>query len=150
MNKTPKYYALGLRLGITSTDEVQNWVNREISEKENPSDQLIELAYIKKDNIHELYHALLEIKDDTDTYQIIKQLLTEINNKKLESIEFCRDLARNLYSIWVENDYKAPDELKEIGFFDDEFDLAAIGSYGTLGEVHEDFKRFVNSFASNS
>lgn len=150
MEKTPKYFAIGLRLGIIDPIEVQDWVNKELFREESPSDQLLELAYTKSDQVHELYHTLLEMKDDSNTYEIVRKLLGTIKEEKVESLNFCRDLARNLYGIWVDNDYKSPDDLSEIGFFDDAFDLADIGSYGTLDEVHSDFRRFVASFKRGS
>lgn len=146
---SPKYFSIGLRLGICESKEVQAWVNEEIEKAENPPEQLIELAYIKESDVYGLYSALDNMPDTSETYDVVRKLLGNIKPEKLNSIEFCRRLAECLYSLWVENDYTSPEDLNAIGFFDDEYALAAQGTYGTLEEWHNDLKSFVSSFVKN-
>lgn len=145
MERTPKYFALGLRLGILTPADVQQWVNEQI-EKGIQSSELIELAYTKESDVQDTYSILSGMPDSSDTYEVLRYLLGCVRLEDLESVGFCRQLAAHLFNLWVENDYRAPKDLEVIGFFDDEYALAAEGIYGTLREWHEDFKAFVSSF----
>ena len=138
---------MGLRLGILDVNDIQSWVNAEIAKTETPSDELIELAYSNNDSIQNIYSMLSGMENESKDYEVIRQLLSQVKEEQLANIEFCRRLAECLYSVWVDNDYEAPDDLNLIGFLDDEYSLASQGMYGTLEEWHSEFKSFVNQFA---
>jgi hypothetical protein len=46
-------------------------------------------------------------------------------------------------------DYEAPDDLTEIGFLDDAYSLADNGTYGTMDEWHNDFKKLISTFKTD-
>jgi hypothetical protein len=146
MERTAKYYAMGLRLGILGKKDIQSWVDTEIRKSDVPSNDFIELAYSANESIQNLYSMLCSIKDESDTYVVLRALLSEVKEEQLASIEFCRRLAECLYRVWVDNDYQAPGDLSLIGFFDDEYALASQEIYGSLEKWHNEFKGFVESF----
>ena len=146
METSPKFYALGLRLGILGENDVQSWVNREIETCDAPSEIIMELAFSPKSGIQNAYSLLSSIPDESDQFEVLRKLLSAVSDADLENLEFCGALAEKLYSIWVEADYRAPEDLNLIGFFDDEYSLAQQGLYGSLDEWHEEFKRFLRGF----
>ena len=137
---------MGLRLGILDVNDVQSWVNAEIAKTQTPSDVLIDLAYSGSESIQNIYSMLSGMEDGSNIYEVLRGLLSEVKEDQLISVEFCRRLAECLYGVWVDNDYKAPEDLNLIGFLDDEYSLASQGIYGTLEEWHSEFKSFIHSF----
>lgn len=146
MESSSKYYAMGLRLGILSAEDIQLWVNSEIAKTPNPSEAFIQLAFSTSASTQDIYSILSSLNDSSDDFDVLRRLLSRINEKDLEDINFCHRLAECLYGIWVDNDYLAPEDLNLIGFLDDEYDLASQGIYGTLERWHNDFKSFVQKF----
>ena len=146
MERTAKYYAMGLRLGILGKRDIQSWVDSEIRKTDAPSNDFIALAYSANESIQNLYSMLCSIEDESDAYVVVRALLGEVKEEQLANIEFCRRLAECLYYVWVDNDYQAPDDLNSIGFFDDEYALASQGIYGSLEKWHNEFNVFVESF----
>jgi hypothetical protein len=59
-----------------------------------------------------------------------------------------RDLARALYGIYVKCDYDVPGTLRDIGWFDDAFDLAAQGAFGSVEDVQQQLVEFTKQFAN--
>lgn len=147
---TPKYLATGLRLGLVDATEVQCWVNEQIINQEVPSDAMLSLAYTKAEDIHGLYNILNELAGDADEFESVRLLLADIEPVKLESIEFCRHLAKCLFFIWADHGYTAPDDLNEIGFLEDEYVMAQNGTFGTVGEWHVNFKDFIGNVRTNT
>jgi hypothetical protein len=150
MDKSPKYFIIGLTLGLVNTSDVQLWVDEQIEASEEPNEELLDLAFIDKSNVKELLSKLSYIDDERDDFEILRILIAGIGNDRLANINFCSRLATELYVYYVEHDYKVPEDFREIGFFDDSYDLAKNGTYGTLESWHSDFKHFANSFSRNS
>ena len=148
MDTSAKYHEMGLLLGILKPTDVQLWVDDQISKADEPSEILIELAFAGN-SVNELISLLSQLKTNTDDYTIIKQLLADIKDEDILDIEFCRRLADSLYNLYVQNDYEAPDDLTEIAFFDDGYELAEKGLYGTIDSWHSEFKSFVKAFKAS-
>lgn len=146
MEPSPKFYGMGLWLGILSPNDIQSWVNTEITNSSNPSDIFIELAYSSNKGVKDIYSLVSSIDDPSEDYRVLRNLLGFIKDSDLDNLEFCRKLARGLYDIWSQNNYESPDDLKLIGFLDDEYSLAAQGINGTLDGWHIAIKEFVHGF----
>jgi len=149
MESSAKYYAMGLRLGVLDANDIQSWVDAEISQSDEPPEVFIKLAYSTKDNVQDIYSIISAIEDSADQFDVLRKLLGQVKDVDIENLEFCRQLAEKFYSIWVENDYETPEDLKLIGFLDDDYILASQGTYGTLEGWHNEFKNFVRSFRKN-
>lgn len=147
---TSRYFATGIRLGLVSASDVQAWVNSQIQNTKIPSDELIQLAYVKETDIHDMFGILSAMPDETDEYDAVRQNLKEIKTEELNSIEFCWRLTQCLYSVWAEHDYTAPDDLTAIGLLEDEYRMTTNGALGTVEEWHSNFKEFILSLAETS
>ena len=145
----PKYQALGLKLGILVSKDIQAWVDARILDSEFPSDQLIDLAYSQDNNRFDLYSALLQINDNGDKYEIVRTLLSKVTDSDLDQIKYCRMLAKSLEHFSIDCDYDVPDDLNPIYGFDDEYSLAEQGIYSSLKVWHKDFKEFIKGFREN-
>ncbi len=146
MTASLRFYALGLRLGIVDISEVQSWVNSVISKTDNPTDEILDLAYASSKILKDVYSLLTRIPDDTDHFELLRILLGRVSDDDLEDIGFCRHLAKKLYDLWAESDYSAPEDLQSMGLFDDEYILAEQENYGILEEWHVNFHHFVKEF----
>jgi hypothetical protein len=147
--KSPKYFILGLKLGLVDGDQVQNWVNEQIETTDSPTGTILDLAYLDRSNVKEIHSKLLSIPDDRDEFDALRDLLSIVTDPQLEDLEFCKRLARDLYGICAQNNYECPDDLKEIMFLDDAFCLAIQNTHGTLDEAHKSLVKFVKSFRKN-
>ncbi len=146
MESSPKFYAMGLWLGVLNSDNVQAWVNAEIASSSDPAEIFIELAYSGNKGVKDIYSLISSIKDSSEDYDVLRRLLGIIKNSDLENLEFCRGLARGLYDIWSQNNYESPEDLNLIGFLDDEYSLASQGTYVTMEDWHNNIQEFVHGF----
>ncbi len=149
MRESPKYFALGLKLGLLDSNQVQNWVTEQIRSSDSPSDMILDLAYLNNTNVKETYSKLLAIPDDRDDFDVLRCLLSNVQDTQLKDLDFCKQLAKNLYAIYAQNEYKCPNDFNEIGFLDDAFCLAIQKTYGTLEDAHKSLIEFVDSFRQN-
>ena len=150
MDKSAKYFIIGLKLGLLKSNDVQSWVDEQIDASDEPDEALLDLAFIDNNNVKELVSKLSYIVDDRDDFEVIRILMAGIEEDRLSDVSFCSRLATDLYGFYVQHDYEVPDDFNEIGFFDDGYDLAKSGTYGTLDSWHNDFKNFAISFRNNS
>ena len=146
MRKSPKYYSLGLRLGLLVPSQVQDWVTEEIHASECPASQILDLAYLGSTDPKEMVSILTSMSDSADDFDVLRNLLSDLDLNRLGDIHFCGRLAGKLYEIYCGADYTCPKDLGRIADFDAEFDLAFEGTGGDPSEVHEDFKGFIRSF----
>jgi len=145
MIESANYYKIALNLGLLKTTDVQSWVNDQILAGVEPADKFIEIAYLKESNLLDTIHMLSEIDDNTDNFQIVRCLLNKIKIDQLQDIEFCIKLSKCLYNFVVEHDFDVPEDLYDMMFFDEEYELAIDGVYGTLETWHKEFLEFISS-----
>lgn len=74
MEVSPKYFVIGLTLGILNTQDVQDWVNEKIAKESNPSEELIEMTFTKNNDIHGLISILSLLPDSNNEYEIVRKL----------------------------------------------------------------------------
>ena len=149
MQESPKYYALGLKLGLLGESEIQDWVNEQIRMSETPADNILDLAYSSNSDVKEIYSQLTAMPDDRTDFDVLRSLLPLVQDSQLNDLDFCRQLANNLYVVFGDNDYKCPKDFNEIGFLDDSFCLAIQKTYGTLEDAQKALVEFVKSFRKN-
>jgi len=149
MRESPKYISLGLRLGLLDGNQIQDWVTEQIRTSDSPPDMILDLAYLDTSNLKEMYSKLQAMPDDRDDFDALRSLLSNVRNTQLKDLDFCKQLAKDLYAIYADNDYKCPDYFNEIAFLDDAFCLAIQKTYGSLEEAHKGLTEFVGSFRQN-
>ena len=137
---------MGLRLGLLDPSQVQKWVDEQILKDQDPSDELLDLAFLGTDNVHELISSLRATRDETEDFDVLRKLLSELDGFPFENIDACAKLAKDLYGILCDYDYQCPEDFNFIYHFDDAFDLALRGTWGNPAEVQKDFKDTIESF----
>lgn len=85
--ESPKYFAVGLELGLVDGAQVQNWVNEQIRSTESPPDDILDLAYIDSSDVNKLYSKLLSIPDARDQYDVLRDLLANVTDSQLQDLE---------------------------------------------------------------
>ncbi len=145
----PKYQSLGLKLGMFSLQDIQNWVDARIMESESPSNSLIDLAFSKQEKGFNIHTALLNISDAGDKYEIVRRLLSKVTDSELDDLDHCRNLSEALENFGIDCDYDVPEDLNPIYGFDDEYRLAEQGVYSTINKWHKEFVSFVQGFREN-
>jgi hypothetical protein len=146
VNESPKYFALGLKLGLIDSGQVQTWVDEQIRLSESPSEELLNLAYMRTENEKEAYSLLSSMPDDTCDFDALRNLFSNLENFPFENINACANLAKNLYHILCEHDYKCPDDFSSVHHLDDAFFVALNDTRGNSCEVQNEFKEFIGSF----
>lgn len=136
---------MGFRLGIYNLDEIVEWVTLEIGKANEPSDELLDLSLATTKGMHDTYSALYKLNNSPENDLTLIEVLSEIHKNDLNSITFCRDLAKKLYTYYVDQNYEVNSKLDEIGFLDDGYDLALQGITETIEEWHERFKEFIKN-----
>ncbi len=101
MEASAKYYMMGLELGILSLKDIQTWVDSNITNSENPPAIFIDLAFATKKDVKDTFSLLSRITDHSDPYGVLRKLLGIVKDEDLEDIEYCRQLAKRLYGVWV-------------------------------------------------
>ena len=148
-NITPKYLALGLRLGLCEPSDVQKWVNTEIEKQGIATGLFLELAFLKDSQVVDMYSILEKFDDSSDIFEVLRKLFEDVDISILEDIKFCKRLAECLEGIWIDNNYESPEEFAEIGFFDDGYFLASDGIGETPEQWHSSFIDFIKKFKIN-
>ncbi|MEW8000309.1 MAG: hypothetical protein AB2765_16215 [Candidatus Thiodiazotropha endolucinida] len=146
MERSPKYFAFGLRLGLIESQLVQEWVNEQITLSEVLSDELLDLSYIDNTRKKEMYSVLNAMPDENDDYEALRNLFSEVMKERLEDINYCAQLARELYLIFCAHKYECPDDFNFISHFDDAFSLAFQGILGDPEMVQMKFINHILSF----
>ena len=146
MKRSPKYFAFGLRLGLVEPTLVQEWVNEQISLSEAVSDELLDLAYIDSTRKKQMYSLLTAMPDENDDYEALRSLFSDVMKERLNDINFCAQLARELYLIFGAHNYECPDDFGFISHFDDAFSLAFQGVWGDPEMVQVEFIKHILSF----
>lgn len=146
MDKSPRYFTLGLKLGLIKPGQIQTWVDQQINQVDEPSKELIDLAFLGIDNEKEMYRILNDMPDDSDDFEALRKLFRDLEHFPFEDIHACAELAEKLYFIACEHDYNCPSEFNSILRLDDAFSLTMQGTWGDPNEVKKKLEDFVYSF----
>jgi len=140
------YYREALRLGAVSVEDVVSWSDSVIAESSMPDIAFIELSSMGKAHPLDLLHVLQSMSENVSMIEVLAEVLGLAHAKLVADPRYGRALARALYDIYVECDYEVPEELRDIGWFDDAFALAEQGTYGTVDGVQQELLRFTKQF----
>lgn len=143
MDISSKQIRIGYRLGVYDYDDVQCWVDSQILQAVEPSQELLDLSFTKRKERHELYSLLCAIPDSSEDDESLIDALGNLKDSELNDLKFCRGLAERLYAYYVDKNYEVDEKLNEIGFFDDAYDLALQGIGDTVESWHARFREFI-------
>lgn len=144
---TAQYLALGLELGICDLKHVSSWVDSEIERIDSVDGPLLELSYLKNKNTQDVIATLLGMPATEEHWPVLRRLLASIPKDDLDNKGFCRQLARALFDEYLKAKYEVPDDFSEIGFFEDDYELANKGiGFASTNEWHANFIGFIEQF----
>jgi hypothetical protein len=145
--KEAAYCREALRLGAASVADVVSWSDLVIAESPMPDIAFIQLSSMGKASPLDVLHVLQALSETVSALEALPEVLALAHAKLAADPGYARVLARALYGIYVSCGYEVPEELRDIGWFDDAFDLAEQGTYGTADGVREELLRFTKQFA---
>lgn len=115
-----------------------------------PDIAFIQLSSMAKASPLDVLHVLQTISEKVSPLEALPEVLGLAHAKLVADPGYARALARALYGIYVDCAYEVPEKLRDIGGFDDAFDLAEQGTYGTVDGVREELLRFTKQFAERA
>ena len=150
ITKSAAYYRLGLQLGVHRVADVIAWADSQIANSDSPPTSLIDIALMKNANPIDVMGKLKELSGYVSSLDVIDMVLGAANLVLKEDPSFGPALARGLYDFFVECEYNIPEHLQDIAGFDDEYALAAQGTYGSVDEVYKNLLLFTGRFNNES
>lgn len=124
--------------GIASVEDVVAWADQTISTLPEYDDDLTEISLGAKVPRDEMDARLRKASEGADHSEAIRNLAGRMHRILLSDRSRARDFARVLESLWIDSDYKVPEELAFMAGIDDTFSLAEVGAYGTLKDAIDD------------
>ncbi|MFK8013470.1 MAG: hypothetical protein AB8B80_15635 [Marinicellaceae bacterium] len=148
MDISIKQIRIGYRLGVYDYDDVQNWVNFQVLQKDEINNELLDLSFTKRNDNHEIYSLLCTIPGSSEDDESLISALGDLKDVELNNLKFCCKLAEKLYAYYVDKDYEVDEKLNEISFLDDAYDLALQGIGDTVESWHARFREFIYELRS--
>ena len=134
--------------GCVSKDEIINWADKIILENDKADYIFIEISLSAKKHIKDIESFLNQISNKHEHFNACRRVLGRMSFACETKPQSLRRFARGLYQIVIENYYKLPSDLIFLMSIDDEYALAASGTYGTIDGVDKRFIEDLNSFRS--
>jgi len=139
---------VALQFGLVTVADVVSWSDSKVQESDWPAPAFLELSSMWKAHPLDVLHVLRSMSEDVPAIQVLPAVLGLAHDRLLTEPAYGRRLAWALYLLYVECGCVVPEELSDIGWFDDAFDLAADGSCGSVEGVQELLLQFTGRFAA--
>jgi hypothetical protein len=133
---------------VTSA-EIAAWADGVIKNTDDPPLTVIDLALLSNGHPLDVLGKLSEISLGINSVHVLPQVLGRFAPRLRADPSLGPVVARGLYDIFVEANYRVPDELMDIVGFDDAYALAQTEAYGTADDVYRDLLAFVEGFADD-
>jgi hypothetical protein len=146
MERAAAKLRIGLKLGLVTIRDVVKWCDSQIASRDQPEEALLDLALMNDAHPQDVFGKLLELSESVSAVEALPGVLADGVEQLRSNPGLGPVVARGLYQIYVDADYEVPSELLPIGRFDDEYDLAKQGSYGTEEQVFEALLTFAEGF----
>ena len=137
---------VGLQLGLVSVREVVGWADEQIAATDTPPEALLDLALMAHANHLDVLSRLRGLSTTVPSLDVLPRALKTGLHRLREDPSLGPVVARGLYQLFVEANYEVPDELRQIGQFEDAYALAKQGSYGTEEGVFRELLTFASRF----
>ena len=140
--------SVATRLALVTAAEVVSWADRWILMEDEPCEPLLDLCTMENAHPQDVIRVLDSLAGH---YRVVDQIPRALRRapELLEAgIPFGRTLAKAMFQLYVDEGYDVPEELGQMSWFDDAFDLAREGLTGTEEEVLCELRAFVASVAS--
>ena len=148
---TLKLQAEVLRIGIlggyVSPEEAIAWADALIESLSPAPADLIEVS-LSGGRRDDVASALAQVSGSFDEESLRRTLLRKMADIAFSRPQFCRQIARALYQLAVEG--RAPTRADESAMFtfDDAYDLAESGAFGTIEDVDAELREYLSSWRS--
>jgi hypothetical protein len=123
-----------LEAGIVSPAEVIEWADQTLAAN-SYDDALVELAISSDISSKRLMTLLQDLVDDADEWAAIRVTMGRMCDALILDHSLTHDFTRFLESFWIRHRYDIPNDMNFIAGLEDEYQLAEVGSYGTIPEV---------------
>jgi hypothetical protein len=125
-------FKLGLEAGVIEPSQVIAWADRIIAA--HPYDDDVANLSCATTASRQAMASLLQplIDHDADEWAAVRQTMGRMYQALLHNPSRAHDFAQFLEYLWVSHGYDVPEDMDFIAGTADEFQLAAIGQYGTI------------------
>lgn len=146
ISRQATFFREAYRIGAVSLENVVSWSDSVIDRSPTPEYDFIKLSFTANAHPLDALHILESLSGDVPAIDVLPCVIGLAHQKLAEDPSYGRELAKGLYRVYVACDGKVPDELHLIGWFDDAFDLAYQGIYGSIEQIQEELFRFTGRF----
>jgi hypothetical protein len=146
----PVVIALGFEMGLYSRDHVSDWVDRSLARVEKVDGPLLELTTLRDKHDIDIIKLLNHLGHSATTADLGRVRLGVLYHLFTSGkIDLARTTAQLFRIGLTDFTYEGePSEYCACVNLDDEYDLAARGTYGTLEQVQRDVLAFLEPYAS--
>lgn len=141
------YLREALELRVLEVSDIVQWADDQITARENPAYELIELALMRDSNRYDVASQLLRIGTPSlSRAEVLPYVLAQAHEQLLVDPDFGKVLAAGLYQSWSRSNYDFPDALSLCGYFEDAYSLAESGIGGTVDQINRELLEFTAQF----
>jgi hypothetical protein len=144
---SPVALAVGFEMRLYSRSDISTWVDERVARVDDVAGPLLDLTTLRdKDDgaIATLLFAMTGPVDEAEVGRIGLAVLHQMLITKQMDLRLAIGALRHLRFRFFSDEHK---EYTECLVLDDEYDLAADGTYGTLVNVERDLLAFLESYA---
>jgi hypothetical protein len=144
---TPSALSLlvGLQEGFHSISDAVTWADAEIVRFERPSDALMDLAMALSDRQVDAHAVLRDLIGTPEPRQVVEIRLAFIYRMLMDRAISLDAATRRLYAL-TSDDGLFPEERDSLYYFDDAYELAMNGTFGSTEKVLEEVISFTRPF----
>jgi hypothetical protein len=125
-------FKIGLEAGVIEPSLVIAWADRIIT-ADGYDDDVANLACATTASRQAMARLLQPLIDhDADEWAAVRQTMGRMYQALLHDPSYVHDFAQFLEDLWVRHGYDVPEDMDFIAGIADEFQLAAMGQYGTI------------------
>ncbi|ELQ14740.1 hypothetical protein A988_01546 [Pseudomonas syringae BRIP39023] len=141
------YLREALELRLLEVSDIVQWADDQITARENPTYELIELALMSDSNRYDIANQLLRVGTPSlSRAEVLPYVLAKAHEKLLVDPDFGKVLAEGMYQSWFRSNYDFPDALSLCGYFEDAYSLAESGIVGTVDQINRELLEFTAQF----
>ena len=138
-------YRVGLEKGYVEPKEIIAWADSVIADSELPGIEIIDVALGGDEKHVELASRLSRIPGSVDQKELTNGILMQMASAIHRDPSLCRQIAFDLFQMYLEDNVPDDQSAGMMGWFDDAFDLAELGYSDTPVEaVRIELVRFLS------
>src|SRR5690349_8819797 len=124
LSRAAAQMAVAFRLSLVTQAEIVAWADGVIAELDEPPDAALDLSLMRTAHAQDILGRLAKLSNGVTAIESLPAVLKEFTARLRENPKLGPAVARGLYDLYVEAQYRVPETLEDIAGFDDSYALA--------------------------